>query len=420
MDRLLLLLPTRTYRTEDFVNAARALGVELVCASERPSTLEALTPDTLLTLDFADPAAAAARAVEWGETRPISAVVGVDDATTVAAAAIAERLGLRANRVDAALATRDKFQMRQCLAAAGVPIPRFRRIALADDPFLAARGVAFPCVLKPLTLSASRGVIRANNIDQFMAAFRRIQALLARDDVTVSGDGAQYLLAEQYIPGIEVALEGLLREGRLQTLALFDKPDPLQGPFFEETIYVTPSRLPDAVQARLRAVTAAACAALGLSEGPVHAELRIADDGPYVIEVAARSIGGLCSRTLRFGTGMTLEEIILRHALGWPIRSLARERRAAGVMMIPIPRAGRLRGVDGQAAAAAVPGVDAVTITMHVGQDVVPLPEGWQYLGFIFARADTPDEAEKALRAAHAHLRFDLEERTGGLGDAAG
>ena len=402
--RLLLLLPTSTYRTQDFVDAATTLGVDLVCASEKPSTFESHVPDHLLTVDFADPAAAADTVARFAERRAIDAVVGVDDLTAVAAAAIAERLRLRANVVAAVNAARDKYQMRQCLAAAGVRVPRFRRIALKDDPFLAARGVAFPCVLKPLSLSASRGVIRADNIDQFMAAFRRITALLARDDVEVGGDGAQYLLAEEYIPGLEVALEGLLVDGDLRTLALFDKPDPLEGPFFEETIYVTPSRLPADVQDAIRQTTARACTALGLREGPVHAELRVNDTGAFIIEVAARSIGGLCSRTLRFGTGMTLEEVILRHALGLPIASLERERQAAGVMMLPIPRAGTLRAIGGTDDARGVKGIEDVTITVHVGQALEPLPEGWQYLGFIFARGARPDQVEQALRDAQARL----------------
>ena len=407
--RLLLLLPTRTYRTEDFIDAAHTLGVDLVCASEKPSTLEALAPDSLLTLDFGDAAEAAARVVEWSAGRPLAAVVGVDDVTAAAAAAIAERLGLRASAPAAVAAARDKFQMRQCLAAAGLPVPRFRRIALGENPVLAARGVAFPCVLKPLSLSASRGVIRANTTEQFVVAFRRIAALLARDDVAVTGDAARYLLAEEYVPGLEIALEGLLIGGTLHVLALFDKPDPLEGPFFEETIYVTPSRLPDRVQRALRATTAAACAALGLTEGPVHAELRVNDDGPWVLEVAARSIGGLCSRTLRFGTGMTLEEIILRHALGWTIDTLERERPAAGVMMIPIPKAGTLNSVHGLAEAKATRLVEDVVISAHVGQEVVPLPEGWQYLGFIFARGDAPADVEDALRIAHSVLRFGID-----------
>jgi biotin carboxylase len=404
----LLLLPTRTYRTADFIDAACKLGVDLVCASEKPSTLEDLSPDSLLTLDFADPSRAAVQAATWSAERPLAAVVGVDDVTAPAAAAIAERLGLRASAPAAVGATRDKYQMRQCLAAAGVPVPRFRRIALDEQPLRASRGVDYPCVLKPLALSASRGVIRANNADQFIAAFARIGALLGRDDVSEAGDAARYLLAEEYIPGLEVALEGLLTDGTLHTLALFDKPDPLEGPFFEETIYVTPSRLPAPVQDAIRTTSAAACAALGLTEGPIHAELRLNDDGPWVLEVAARSIGGLCSRTLRFGTGMTLEEIILRHALGWPIATLEREHRAAGVMMIPIPRAGRLEGVHGLEEAKATAGVEDVVVSAHVGQTLVPLPEGWQYLGFIFARGDAPAEVEDALRIAHGRLTFDI------------
>ena len=407
--RLLLLLPTSTYRTEDFVDAATRLGVDLVCATEEPSMLESAVPDHLVTVDFSDPHRAADTVARFAERRPLDAVVGVDDLTAVAAAAIAERLGLRANVVAAVTAARDKFQMRQCLAAAGVRVPRFRRIALRDDPFFSARGVAFPCVVKPLALSASRGVIRADNVDQFMAALRRIGALLARDDVEVSGDAAQYVLAEQYIAGIEVALEGLIVEGELKTLALFDKPDPLVGPFFEETIYVTPSRLPAAIQDAVAATTAKACAALGLSEGPVHAELRINEDGPWIIEVAARSIGGLCSRTLRFGTGMTLEELILRQALDLPIASLEREGKAAGVMMLPVPRAGTLRAVHGVDDAKGVASIEDVAVTVHVGQKLEPLPEGWQYLGFIFARGERPDDVENALRDATARLKFSID-----------
>ena len=407
-ERLLLLLPTTTYRTQAFVDAASKLGVDLVCASERPSTFEERAPDHLLTLDFHDPAAAAAQVARFAATRPIDAVVGVDDLTTVVAASIAARLGLKANPVAAAAAARDKLEMRRRLHAAGVPQPRFTPLALTEDPARAAATAGYPCVLKPLALSASRGVIRANDPDAFVAAFRRIAAILRRDDVSVSGAAADALLVEEFVPGLEVALEGLLMAGGLQTLALFDKPDPLDGPFFEETLYVTPSRLPQDVQERIAHVTLRACAALGLTEGPVHAELRINERGPWVIEVAARSIGGLCSRTLRFGTGMTLEELILRHALGWKIESLDRERRAAGVMMLPIPRAGRLRAVHGKDAAEAVPGVEEVAITAHVGQELVPLPEGWQYLGFVFARAETPAAVERALRAAHACLAFDI------------
>jgi biotin carboxylase len=408
-NRLLLLLPTTTYRTEAFVEAAAKLGVELVCASERPSTFEALAPDSLVTLDFGDPDASAETIARLAARRPIDAVVPVDDLTTVVAAAIGQRLGLKANSLPAVAMARDKHAMRRCLAAAGVPVPRFRLVRLADDPAALGADVEYPCVLKPLALSASRGVIRANDPREFVAAFRRIAAILESVEAPLPDEARRALLVEEFIPGREVALEGLLIGGTLHGLALFDKPDPLDGPFFEETIYVTPSRLAQAVQAEIAAATRDACSALGLTEGPIHAELRLNERGPFVLEIAARSIGGLCSRTLTFGTGLSLEELILCHALGRPLESLERERRAAGVMMIPIPRAGRLASVRGADEAAAVDGVEDVAITMHPGQQVVPLPEGWQYLGFIFARAETPDVVEHALRRAHALLRFDIE-----------
>jgi biotin carboxylase len=307
-------------------------------------------------------------------------------------------------------ATRNKLAMRVALARAGVPSPAFTSFAVADDPRVAARRVGYPCVLKPLVLSASRGVIRADSEAEFAAAFERIAAILAAPEVRELGPGAERILVEDFVPGFEVALEGLLSGGALETLALFDKPDPLDGPFFEETIYVTPSRLPGAAQVAVRETASAAAAALGLRDGPVHAELRVdrAQGGhrAWMIEIAARSIGGLCSRTLSFGTGMSLEEIILRHALDLPIASLARERRAAGVMMIPIPNGGLLEEVEGLDDARAVPLIEDVVISIHKGQAVVPLPEGSRYLGFIFSRADTPGEAETALRVAHRRLRF--------------
>jgi len=408
--RLLLLIPTTTYRTEDFVEAARTLDVDLVIASDRPNVMSGEYPDHLLTLPFRDPAAAAREIRGYAARRPLDAVVPVDDATTVVASAIGESLGLRVNPLAAARATRNKRVMRERLARAGVPSPAFATVGLAEDPRLAARRAGYPCVLKPLVLSASRGVIRADDEAGFVAAFERIRALLRAPDVAELGEGTDSILVEGFVPGAEVALEGLLEAGALRTLALFDKPDPLDGPFFEETIYVTPSRLPERAQTAATDVTARAARALGLTDGAVHAELRLSPAAgglePVVLEVAARSIGGLCGRTLRFGTGMSLEELILRRALGRPVDSFERQRAAAGVMMIPIPRGGILEEVRGLDEARAVPLVEDVTISLHKGQEVVPLPEGSRYLGFIFSRAATPAEAEAALREAHRHLQF--------------
>jgi len=410
LQRLLLLIPTTTYRTEDFVEAAQTLDVDLVIASDRPNVMAGEFPDHLLTLPFGDPVAAAREIRGYAERRPLDAVVPVDDATTVVASAIGEALGLRVNPLAAAQATRNKLVMRERLARAGVPSPPFAAVAVAEDPRAAAARMTYPCVLKPLVLSASRGVIRADDAAQFVAVFERIQGILRAADVAELGEGTDTILVEGFVPGREVALEGLLEAGVLRTLALFDKPDPLDGPFFEETIYVTPSRLPAAVQARVAETTAAAARALGLSDGAVHAELRLRPgaDGPapVVLEIAARSIGGLCGRTLRFGTGMSLEELILRRALGRPVPSFERERAAAAVMMIPIPGGGVLEEVRGLDEARAVPQIEDVTISIPKGQQIVPLPEGSRYLGFIFSRATAPAEAEAALREAHRRLRF--------------
>ena len=297
--RLLLLLPTTTYRATAFVEAARRLGVDLTVASEFPSTFEGAQPTGLLTLAFADPPRAAEQAAAFALEHPVAGVVGVDDDTAIVAAAVAARLQLRGNPVPAALAARDKHQQRERLAAAGVPVPRFAVFPSDADPEPLARQVAYPCVLKPLRLSASRGVIRADTPAGFAAAFRRLRAILADPEVAACGEPARRVLVEDFIPGPEVALEGLLVGGHLHVLAMFDKPDPLDGPFFEETIYVTPSRLADGALRAIAATAQAAVTALGLVEGPVHAELRHNDRGPWLIEIAARPIGGRCSGALR-------------------------------------------------------------------------------------------------------------------------
>lgn len=404
---MLLLLPTTTYKTPDFLAAARKLQVDVTVASEEPSTLESVNPGGLLTLDFRDPEECARRAAQFARTYPVNAVVGVDEDTVVTAAVIARALGLPHNPVHATVAARHKATMRQLLAEAAVPSPGHRVFDRDADPRQAAKQVRFPCVLKPTFLAASRGVIRANGPDELAAAWVRINRLLDDPEVAAKGGGAaREILVEDFISGSEVALEGLLRQGELKVLALFDKPDPLEGPYFEETIYVTPSRLDEELQERIAQVASHGALALGLRDGPVHAELRVNESGPWLIEMAARSIGGLCSRTLRFGTGMSLEELILRHALRREMPEPERERRAAGVMMIPIPRAGVLEEVRGLPEARAVPDIEDVTISAHIGQTLVPLPEGSRYPGFIFSRAATPERAEAALREAQALLEF--------------
>ena len=410
MPRLLLLLPTRTYRAHDFMEAASRLGVDVTVGSERKQALADLTPGRTLALDFLNLQAATQAIVAFAEAFPLDAIIGVDDDTAILGAMAAQALDLPHNNVTAVRATRNKHRLRMLLAQAGLLSPPFSLFSTQIDPFKAARQVPFPCVVKPLCLSASRGVMRADTPEQFVTAFNRLGALLRTPEVMErGGELARQILVEGFIPGVEVALEGLLVKGELTVLALFDKPDPLDGPFFEETLYITPSRLDEATQQAVAACTAQAARAIGLEEGPVHAELRVNAYGAWMIEIAARSIGGLCSRTLRFGTGVALEELILLHAMGADIATYRRENKAAGVMMIPIPYGGILRGVYGEAEARQVEGIEELDIMIPIGQEVIPLPEGAQYLGFLFARADTPEQVETALRQAHDHLTFVVE-----------
>jgi biotin carboxylase len=400
--RVLLLVPSTTYRAADFIEAARALGVDVVIGTDREHALPSVPGARTVALSYRDLDGAVQAIVAQDAASPLDAVVAVDDVGTVVAAQASAALGLPHNPPDAVAAARHKLKMRARLAASEVAQPRYASLpagAGPDDVTRICAEVGYPCVIKPTTLSASQGVLRADDADEARAAAARVRSIASAAGV----DDADPLLVERFVSGTEVALEGLVISGALQVLAIFDKPDPLEGPAFEETIYVTPTRLSAADVAAVHATATAAVFALGLRDGPVHAEVRVHDGRAQVIEVAARTIGGLCSRALSFSTGRTLEEIVIRHALGMTPGPTAAEG-ASGVLMIPVPRAGTLQGVGGQAEARAVPGVTGLEITVAAGHRVAPAPDGDRYLGFVFARDATPARVERALRRAGASL----------------
>jgi len=390
LSRVILIAATTGYQVRMFSEAAERAGIELTLATDRCHVLEDPWGDRAIPIRFDDPAHAAELV---GQVGHIDGIVAVGDRPAYVASVVAAKLGLKFHPPDAVAASRNKFLVRERFRKAGFLVPEFYLAAIADDP---AGAPFYPCVLKPLGLSASRGVIRANDDGEFRAAFRRIRALLEHEEMNES------ILVERFIEGSEFALEGIVSDGRLEVIALFDKPDPLDGPYFEETIYVTPSREPAAVQKGIVETAARATKAVGLTDGPVHAEMRANDRGVWMLEVAARPIGGLCAKAIP-----GLEELILRRATG-EHTAFAQLDAASGVMMIPIPGEGVYNSVTGLDAAQSVPGITEVIITAKQGHRIVPLPEGKSYLGFIFARADTPAEVEQALRSAHAKLGFEI------------
>ncbi len=426
--RVLLLLPAAGYANHDFQQAAETLGVEVItCADFCHQLAPAWGLPPLMSVPFDRPAESVPRilsalknlrltphpaltqratvssplqAGEGGPLYSIDAVIPTDDHGLELAAHLRLALGLPGNAVEAVMRLRDKFHFRQLQQAHGLLHPAFCAVQHNDNGAVVAAQLGFPLVVKSRQLNASRGVIRVNNPAEFshaLAQVRRIQARYLRDAELLG------VLIESFIPGTEVALEGVLNHGQLQVLALFDKPDPLDGPTFEETIYVTPSRLPPQTQAAIADAVSRACAAAGITEGAIHAEARINAEGVWLLEIAPRAIGGLCGRTLTATLGISSAEIVLRHALGLPL-DIQSPKVAAGVMMIPIPTTGMLQAVDGVETGRAMPHITGIEITAAVGQLIAPPPEGASYLGFIFSRAANPETAEAALRAAHAQL----------------
>ncbi len=407
MKRVLLLLPTTGYRNDDFLAAAKKLGVEIVAAANYCHQLAptwGLAP--IMALHFDRPQQAADTVLREIDGK-LDAVLAVDDSGVELAALISERLGLPGNPARAVRRVRDKLAFRRLLQEREFPCPEFHHLPSGEDPRKLVPKLKFPVVVKARRLSGSRGVIRADDAEALVRAVHRVRTIQSRADRDAEELG---LIIEDFIPGREYALEGTLERGELTTLALFDKPDPLDGPCFEETIYVTPSRLPGALQDQIHQEVASACRFAELTDGPVHAEMRVNNRGIWMLEVAARSIGGLCARVLTHSLGMSLEELILRQALAepLPLLGMAGESGASGVMMIPIPRRGIYHGLEGLAAAQSVAGVTEVVLTTEPGQIIAPPPDGASYLGFIFSRAASPAEAETALRIAHRRLHFDI------------
>ncbi len=413
MSRLLILASKLGYQTRSFAEAARSLDVEVVFASDRCHQLEDPWADGAIAVRFDQPEEAARRIVQQSLVRPVDGLIALGDRPTTTAAFAARALGIEYNSPESVENCRSKLRQREILRDAGLPVPGFFSFRLDKRPEKILPRVQFPCVIKPLRLASSQGVIRANTPEEFQAAVGRIKALLNSPEIQVTHEAERdRLLVERYVPGGEVAVEGLLTRGKLRILTIFDKPDPLEGPYFEETIYVTPSRLPEQMQERIADSAAATVQALRLTHGPVHAEFRVNEQGPWVLEASPRPIGGLCSRALRFGPQrILLEELLVRHALGIPGSDLDREDGASGVMMIPIPKTGVLERVEGETEARATPGVEGIQITARLHDFLSAWPEGSSYLGFIFARGKTPAEVETALRLAHGMLKFEIADR---------
>lgn len=410
--RVLLFSTTTGYQLRSFAEAAERLGIELLLATDRCEQMDDPWRDGAVPVRFYDDAKSVETILAVAREKPIDGVLAVGDRPTTLAARAAEALGLRGNPVAAAEISRNKRAMRRAFTSAQMEVPWFVDLPTDADPRMIGAAIPYPCVVKPLGLSGSRGVIRADSSEQLVAAVKRIRALLARADVRAQRSGLlDAVIVEGYLEGQEYAVEGLLTAGTLRVLAVFDKPDPLIGPFFEETIYVTPPAISPALEGQIAAEVQRATAAIGLVHGPVHAECRVGPNGVAMLEVAARPIGGICSRVLRFerdGGLASLEEVLLRHACGEDVSMYERESQAAGVMMIPIPKRGIYKGVSGQSAGTALPNVEAILITAKQDQLIEPLPEGDSYLGFILARAAESTTVVATLRAAHHALGFEI------------
>lgn len=403
--RVLVVLPTETYRAADFVNAARATGVELAIASE--SDLPLVASDRQVLIDCAQVHQSAEAIAALASTTPVDAIIAADDAGVEIAALASELIGLPTSPAGSVHATLDKSLMRASLLAAEIAQPRFEVVGVGGAAAAAER-IGYPVVTKPRTRTASIGVVRSNDAGDLEIAAGIAERHQRADD------GSATILVEEYLDGPEISLEGMVWDGVVETLAIFDKPDQPSGPFFPESTFVTPSTLSRREVAEVEATVQRATRAIGLTHGPIHAELRIVAAVPKVLEIAGRSIGGLCGRALTFGLmGDSIESLLIRQSLGMRRVGSSRQPGASGVLMIPIERSGTLTSVTGLDRAAEIEGVWNVEMTVPLGADVVAPPHGDRYLGFVFARSHDRATTVRALRTAASVIEVQIDDKAG-------
>ena len=407
---VILIIPSASYRTGPFMNAIRKLDLKVLVISDKSQVFSGKYPDNLIIINFNHWKDKSVEISKWAKNNGLKAVIGVDEESIVLAANLSNFLNVDHNSIESVLLTKNKYLMRTELKKTGLCSPWFKIFSIYESSNKIINEISFPCVIKPTFLSGSRGVMRVNTKKELSEGIKTLNELLSLDELRKrAGKQSDYIMIEEYIPGKEVAIEGIVSEGKLTMLAIFDKPELLEGPTFEETIIVTPSVLTKKIQYSLLETLQVVVKALGIVKGPVHAEARINRNGNYILECASRSIGGLCSKVLEFQGGISLEELILRSYLGRNIEKSKLIGNARGVMMMPTEKKGILKEIGGVKDALVVNGVTDLQITVKPGEKLQPLPKGDRYLGFIFAEGNNQEFVINALKNAWSKIEIVLE-----------
>lgn len=399
--RLLLISHHNSYRIASYIKAAKNLSLDVTIASQGKHSLVTEVADGL-HVNFDDTESALKEIIKENNKKPFAGILGSDDQTVELAAQAAKVLHLPHNPPEAAQYSHRKDLARAKLTLADRNVPFHCLLNLTKPIKNQIIDLPLPCVVKPLNMSASRGVIRVDNTEQLKVACERLRPILA-DSPNIFEQ--THILIEAYIDGIEIAYEGYLQNKKLNTITIFDKPDQLTGPYFAETIYVTPSSLDNDLQLAIKMEIEKSCKAYGLVTGSIHAECRIDKNNKvWILEIASRTIGGDCARILD-NNNYSLEEMAILLSIGKNI-TIKKSKKARAVMMIPIKQKGLLKRVEGLSLANKVKHIDSIDIIINQGHELIPLPEGNQYLGYIFSSADTSEKATEAIRMAYDILTF--------------
>ncbi len=384
MKKLLLVIPENSYKSNDFVVAAEKLGIDFLIITDSEQVSSKFS-DTVIINKFD----AELNKNNLKKLKDVTHVLPVDHSALKFSGYLVDLLEVKGNKLESINLSMNKYESRKIFNSLLDIKVNNEIIKNIDDvnTFINKNGTS---VLKPIYGTASKSVLKINNVEKNKEQIEKLMQDCFDQDLVI----------EEYIDGKEYALEGTIINSELKKIVIFDKPVEYKHPYFEESIYITPSELSSEAEKRVVSIVDKACKKIGLEDGPVHVEFKINENQIFIIEINPRMIGGLCSRCLSFGLfKVSLEEIILHAFMNNELKNIELLNNYVGVLMIPTPKSGKFISINKEELEN-IPNISNVEITVPEGSDLLEPPYGDKYLGFAFSQGIDKKTVNESLLTA--------------------
>ena len=384
MKKLLLVIPENSYKSNDFVTSAEKLDLDFLVITDSQQVSGQFS-DTVIIHSFDEELENDVKE----KLQDVTHILPVDHSALKFSAYLVDLLKAKGNNTKSINTAMNKFESRKIFnSISEIKIQNAIVKKIEDiEIFINENGTS---VLKPIYGTASKSVIKVESFQENKAEVEKLMQDCSDQD----------LIIEEFVDGSEYALEGNLINSELNKIVIFDKPINYKEPYFEESIYIAPTEIPDKTQKEIVNLIGKACKKLGLENGPVHVEFKIHNKEIFIIEINPRMIGGLCSRCLSFGLFKTsLEEIALHAFLNNELKSIDLLSNFVGVLMIPTPISGKFISIN-KNELESIPNVSGVEITVSENSNLLEPPFGDKYLGFVFSQGDSKEKVMESLTLA--------------------